>query len=92
MKEFPSSTCVECGKAWPSGLQSYCEFGGFCTRYIPRALRVALADAYSVNADLLEAAYQALVDVMEIASATGLHAPSESLIRAATAKAKGDAQ
>lgn len=55
MKEFPSSACVECGKAWPSGLQSYCEFGGFCTRYIPRALRVALADTYSDKAELLEA-------------------------------------
>ena len=45
--EGQGTFCVECGKTMhPGGDYSrYCEYGGYCSRYVPRALRAIVKAA-----------------------------------------------
>lgn len=43
-KQFPYSTCVECGKKMESGQLRRCEVGSYCSWYVPRAVTDFIAD------------------------------------------------
>lgn len=38
-KQWPESTCVECGKKMEAGQIRYCEYGGICSWRVPVAIR-----------------------------------------------------